>query len=466
MQLRRLTNSTGGGGGGTIGGTINQDQIAYGSALDTITGDNRHTIDAFGRTNLQMGLGGSLSTQVIVTDNVLSAGIPGSALVISDSMAGDNASFGVVDASSLGGDPFAVNAQVAMSSINLDAIFAMGQHGIDLVWDYDTTDDIATGLQMNESILAGNPGAGLFRINTTTSDTAFVAVLDETGSGGDPLTFHAGYLQGTTNVVNDIIADSTGVYINAADNANSILGKVSVEPNGSAILGAYDLANGYESSVTPDISHGRINSTIIDATATSLFQQLSTQLSYAVGGNLYLDIDVGNLSYAIGDINFNGNGTYTTWDDQNQAILNILDGEYTITNTAQTARVALFQPHVRAAIGDIDAQDSEAIVDVDIAGGNIYLYGNLHVDRGDQASGDTGDVTLNTQAGTVNFAPAMTSLVLTNNRIVSSSEILVSVSSNDATMKSAHTVKGTGSVTIYADTAPTAQTKVTFLVLN
>ena len=75
-------------------------------------------------------------------------------------------------------------------------------------------------------------------------------------------------------------------------------------------------------------------------------------------------------------------------------------------------------------------------------------------------------MTLNYQAGTVNFAAGMTSLVLTNNRIISSSEILVSVSSNDATMKSAHTVKGTGSVTIYADDAPTAQTSVTFLVLN
>lgn len=465
-MARRKAKGEGGGGGGTILGSINQDQIAYGSALNTITGDNRHTIDAFGRTNLQMGLGGSLSTQLIVTDNVLSAGIPGSALVISDSMAGDNASFGVVDASSLGGDPFAVNAQVAMSSINLDAIFAMGQHGIDLVWDYDTTDNVATGLQMNESLIAGNPGAGIFRIDSVTQDKAFVAVLDETGSGGDPFTFHAGYLQGTVDTVNDIIADATGISVNAADNATSIIGKFSAVPTGTTVFGSFDLANGYESSFTADVSGIEMKARVTNNANLTELIQTPHKLEFSRNTKAYFSLDPQNQLYQIADFSGAGNGTYTKWDDDAQNVTTFLGGEFAVTNVANNSRVALFQPGVRGAIGDVDATSSQAIVDVDIAGGNVYLYGNLHVDRSDQPNVDTGDVTLNTQAGTVNFAPAMTSLVLTNNRIVSSSEILVSVSSNDATMKSAHTVKGTGSVTIYADVAPTAQTKVTFLVLN
>ena len=168
-------------------------------------------------------------------------------------------------------------------------------------------------------------------------------------------------------------------------------------------------------------------------------------------------ISFGALSY--------GNGTVFALNDQNQTIESFTDGTFRVKDTTGNTWLEI-DPGVRSAIGDIDAVASQAIVDVDTAGGNVYLYGNLHVDRADQSGGSTGDVTLNTQAGTVNFAAGMTSLVLTNNRIISSSEILVSVSSNDATMKSAHTVKGTGSVTIYADVAPTAQTSVTFLVLN
>ena len=87
----RIVGDSSGGGGGTIGGTIDQDQSAYGSALDTITGDNRHTIDSAGRTNLQMGFGGSLSGNLFVTDNVFGFGLKGSGHSYEDSMTGERA---------------------------------------------------------------------------------------------------------------------------------------------------------------------------------------------------------------------------------------------------------------------------------------------------------------------------------------------------------------------------------------
>lgn len=456
----------GGGGGGTIGGTIAQDQIAYGSALNTIIGDNRHTIDSSGRVILMKALAATVFTQATVTDNILGASIPGSALTLEDSFTNDRALVSVMDTTSFGGSPYQVTFRSSMPSTTTDAILTLSNQGIDFVWDGNTGDSVSTGILMNESLFAGNPGAALARIDESTSDSASFTVEDATGTGGQPFTVNAGYADGAGTLLNHYIADATGVYLSANDLSNQILGKFTAVPGGTTVFGSFDLANGYESSFTADVSGIEMKSRVTNnANLTELIQS-PHKLEFRRNTKAYFSLDPQNQLYQIADFSGAGNGTYTKWDDDTQTISTFLDGEFTITNVNNDSRVALFQSGVRAAIGDIDATASEAVVDVDVAGGNVYLYGNLHVDRGDQSSGDTGDVTLNRQAGTVNFAPGMASLVLTNNRIVSSSEILVSVSSNDATMKSAHTVKGTGSVTIYADALPTATTKVTFLVLN
>lgn len=454
------------GGGGTIGGSIQQDQIAYGSALNTITGDNRHTIDSAGRTNLTMSQGGTVFSQLLISDNVFASGLPGAAIQLADSFTNDNASIAVLDTTSFGGSPYQVTLRSSMPSTTTDAILALSNQGVDFLWDGNTGDSIATGILMNESLNAGNPGAALARIDQNTGDAASVIVEDATGTGGQAFTVNAGYADGAGTILNHYIADVTGVYLSAEDLGAQTIGKFTAVPSGTTVFGSFDVANGYESSFTADVSGIEMKSRVTNNANLTELIQTPHKLEFSRNTKAYFSLDPQHQLYQIADFSGAGNGTYTKWDDDTGTISTFLDGEFTITNVNNDSRVALFQSGVRAAIGDIDATASEAIVDVDIASGNIYLYGNLHVDRADQAAGDTGDVTLNTQAGTVNFAAGMASLVLTNNRIISSSEILVSVSSNDATMKSAHTVKGTGSVTIYADALPTATTKVTFLVLN
>ena len=82
------------------------------------------------------------------------------------------------------------------------------------------------------------------------------------------------------------------------------------------------------------------------------------------------------------------------------------------------------------------------------------------------AGGTTSAQTINKPIGSVNFAAAATSLVVTNSLVTTSSIIICTVATNDATMKSVLVVAGSGSFTIHANAAATAETRVNFIVLN
>lgn len=74
--------------------------------------------------------------------------------------------------------------------------------------------------------------------------------------------------------------------------------------------------------------------------------------------------------------------------------------------------------------------------------------------------GTTGAQTINKPSGTVNFAAAATSLVVTNSLCTTSHRVQATVVTNDTTMKSVATVTTTGSFTIFPNAAPTAETAV------
>jgi hypothetical protein len=99
--------------------------------------------------------------------------------------------------------------------------------------------------------------------------------------------------------------------------------------------------------------------------------------------------------------------------------------------------------------------------------GSIFTAkANIVVNKTITTAGTTGAQTINQTSGSVNFAIAATSLVVTNNLVTTSSVILATVASNDATIKSVQAVAAAGSFTLYANAAATAETRVNFLVLN
>lgn len=82
------------------------------------------------------------------------------------------------------------------------------------------------------------------------------------------------------------------------------------------------------------------------------------------------------------------------------------------------------------------------------------------------AGGTTGNQTINNSAGSVNFAAAGTSLVVTSNKVTTNSVVICTVATNDATLKSVSCVAAAGSFTMFANAAATAETRVNFWVLN
>lgn len=96
----------------------------------------------------------------------------------------------------------------------------------------------------------------------------------------------------------------------------------------------------------------------------------------------------------------------------------------------------------------------------------LQLTGTIEVPKTITAAGTVGAQTINKISGSVNFAAGATSLVVTNSTVTASSIVLCTVSKNDTTMKTVAAVPSAGSFTIYANAAPTAETKVSFLITN
>jgi len=95
-----------------------------------------------------------------------------------------------------------------------------------------------------------------------------------------------------------------------------------------------------------------------------------------------------------------------------------------------------------------------------------YYAHDIRYDKTVTTGGTTGAQTINKNAGSVNFAAADASKVVTNDRVSASSIIVATVATNDATMKSVQVVAAAGSFTLYSNAAATAETRVNFLIIN
>lgn len=149
------------------------------------------------------------------------------------------------------------------------------------------------------------------------------------------------------------------------------------------------------------------------------------------------------------------------------------------TGTTRGAEVQLYgNEHAntgRASISSGSATPADitltSTIDLRTNGGTsrmtIASSGSLGLERTNTAGGTTGAQTINKMAGSVNFAAAATSLVVTNSQVSATSNVFCSVQTNDATFTSIKScVPGSGSFTINANAAATAETRVAFWVTN
>ena len=91
--------------------------------------------------------------------------------------------------------------------------------------------------------------------------------------------------------------------------------------------------------------------------------------------------------------------------------------------------------------------------------------GHLKVPTTITAGGNTGDQTINTMAGTVNFAASATSITVTNSQCTTGTIVFAVVRTDDATAKIKNVVPSNGSFVINLDAAATAETSVGWMLL-
>ncbi len=128
-------------------------------------------------------------------------------------------------------------------------------------------------------------------------------------------------------------------------------------------------------------------------------------------------------------------------------------------NTASGFNSATYQP----------PSTMSADVFVTLPGVDCVVNGSVGLQVYDQtitAGGTTGAQTINKPAGTVNFAAAATTLVVTNSLVTTSSTIYCSVRTNDTTAFIKNVIPAAGSFTIRLEAAATAETSVGFFVIN
>jgi hypothetical protein len=106
-------------------------------------------------------------------------------------------------------------------------------------------------------------------------------------------------------------------------------------------------------------------------------------------------------------------------------------------------------------------------------GSSSLPWGKLYLDKTITAAAATGAQTISKPCGSVNFAAAATTLVVTNTLAVAptsgttGSIIIATVRTNDTTMKSVAAVcSSNGSFTLHANAAATAETRVDFAIIT
>lgn len=80
--------------------------------------------------------------------------------------------------------------------------------------------------------------------------------------------------------------------------------------------------------------------------------------------------------------------------------------------------------------------------------------------------GTTGNQTINKSSGRVNIAAAGTTITVTNSLVTANSHVFAVLASNDTTARIANVVPGAGSFVVNLTAAATAETKVSFFVVN
>lgn len=180
-------------------------------------------------------------------------------------------------------------------------------------------------------------------------------------------------------------------------------------------------------------------------------------------GGLVLGVDPNNVGNGQGIFFLEDTAGPTSHTDR--AAISFTSNNILITNQASGNVQLSIGPGSGQGVSLIDPA-STASAPQGRLGTTTTPWREINIGKTITAAATTGAQVINKVSGSVNFAAAAGSLVVTNSFVSSTSLIFCTVGTNDATMKAAAAVAGAGSFEIFPDVAPTGETRVNFLVLN
>jgi hypothetical protein len=333
--------------------------------------------------------------------------------------------------------------------------------------------NLGSGIEINTANSSGN-GSGSINLKTGDAPSNY-------NSGS--FNFTAGSVsgsgvQGSFNVTASSI-DINGVLM--IDNANGEFSFVSISNNGH-------LANGPAApiliSTGSEITAMSGNTNITTGSVTSVFEFLETSFSgtlvpgdvYSVAGVNYTFISnvdsafyfsssaagLPPVSGTLTKVSSAGGPATIPYSNSTQSI--VTSGNTNITTGssgpyANTGNVVIAPG--TPGTGGVQGSVFIRAPTLNLTGTNVLQLASTVT-----PSGTDGAQTINKASGTVNFAPAATSLVVTNSLVTANSLVFATIRTNDATATIKNVVPAAGSFTINLSAAATAETSVGFFVIN
>lgn len=189
------------------------------------------------------------------------------------------------------------------------------------------------------------------------------------------------------------------------------------------------------------------------------FASKTAQGTNTITGKIGANIYDGSTFQNTANISFTSGGTVASGDAGGQIVFQTSN-----TNTTSIANRFRFSQTGSFDVWNGSAWDSGTVGQLLFSTATgVSRWGP---DKTITAGGTTGAQTINKIAGTVNFAPGATSLVVTNSLVTSTSHVICTVRTNDGTALLKNVVPASGSFTITLNAAATSETSVGFFVIN
>lgn len=502
---------------GIISGTGNCLRIVSGSNDTSTTGALLHLISNASTAGTQVvhdfpllstGTGTQMNCNSLTTGKVLS--IPHTTTVIADGGTLLNVTSTSVDTATTTGclANFSSTASAIGTQILETYSGLTSGNGHTIVSSSLTTGQL---LRLRHTTAVLGTAGTLLNVSSTSADTnpnGFLASFSSTGStSGTPFNESYGTTSGaghqiicnsiSSGTILNIFTDSTGAASNTQTGVKITLQGTNATASQSTF--ALDILNSHTG--TGSINTGiraSVNGAVAITSSAGIF------IGHAGGG-----IKIGNLSATSGALFSNnvtpsgtnymvgGDGAITTLNATstvNEAISNVTittvsagNAKFTIPlapDASANAGLANLgsggfaggggTAFVGSASGTALAINpttgyAGSLIDAQVAGAarfKVTSAGRIDLDTTTTAGGTTGAQTINKPTGTVNFATAAATLVVTNSLVSTTSLVFCEVRTNDATAIIKNVVPAAGSFTITLNAAATGETSVGFIVFN